>query len=249
MSQHDGIPDFPIDFKNEVGASLPKRSLFTSSNSGNTGEYLIASEPGATGDEALFVTEPREIADDGYGHCRSIFQGPFWVRYEGSAPAAGDTVGPVASETYVDGTGSGFKVLAVDEANEIVLCAALGGGGCDCITVIEIKFEGSVTGGTVIFDVGIDDGGGVDTENVTLNFDDTASEVQTAFEGHSSIAASGADITVKGGPLPGGSVYIVFKSSGNLNREQPLPTVDTNSLTGTNVVIKSSYMTNADWEA
>lgn len=115
---------FPIDFKNETGVALPPRSIFMSASSGNTGEYLIAGEAAADGDEALFITEPREIADDGYGKCRSIFQGPFWVRYSGSAPSAADTVGPVSSETYVDGTGSGFKVLAVDVTNEIVLCAA-----------------------------------------------------------------------------------------------------------------------------
>lgn len=126
---------------------------------------------------------------------------------------------------------------------------ASGSGSCDCLTVHEIRFDGAVTGGTVILDVGIDDGGGVDVENVTLNWDDTAAEVQTAYEGHSSIAASGADITVKGGGLPDGAVYIVFKSTGNLNRNQPIPTVDTNSLTGTNVRIKTGYMTNVDWEA
>lgn len=123
MSQHDGIPDFPLDFKNETGGALPKRSIFMSESSGNTGEYLIAAFPEADGSDALFVTFPREIADDGYGKCRSIFDGPFWVRYEGSAPSAGGIVGPVNGESFVDETGHGLRVLAVDSGNEIVLCS------------------------------------------------------------------------------------------------------------------------------
>lgn len=127
---------------------------------------------------------------------------------------------------------------------------APGGGDCTCVTVHEIKFEGSVTGGSVTMAVGIDpDGMGADVENIVIAYDDTAAEVQTAYEGHSNIAGSGADITVQGGQLPDAAVYIVFLSTGALNRNQPLPTVNTNSLTGTNVKIKSSYMTNADWEA
>lgn len=249
MSQRDGVPDFPIDFKNEIGAALPARSIFKSASSGNTGEYLIAAEPAADGDEALFVSEPRQVADDGYGKCRSILGKPFWVRYSGSAPAAGDTVGPVASETYVDTTGTGFKVLAVDSTNTLVMCSALGGGACDCLTVHEIRYEGAVTGGTVSFSVPIwtDDTPTVDTDTLVLNWDDTASEVQTTWETHSGIAASSADIIVKGGPLPSVAVYIIFKSTGALNRSHPLPT-PTSSLTGTNARCKVAYMTNQAWE-
>lgn len=122
-----------------------------------------------------------------------------------------------------------------------------GGGDCSCVTVHEIGTNGAVTGGTVILDVAIDTGSGVVTDDITLNWDDTASEVQTAFEGHSDIAPG--DILVKGGPLPDTAVYVVYLSSGNLNRDQSPPTLNTNSLTGTNVRIKTGYMTCHDWEA
>lgn len=127
--------------------------------------------------------------------------------------------------------------------------APSGGGDCTCLTVHEIATNGAVTGGTVILNVAIDDGASVTTESVTLDWNDTAADVQTAYEGHSKIAASGADILVKGGPLPDTAVYVVFKTSGALNRDHPPPTLNTNSLTGTNVRIKTGYMTCADWEA
>lgn len=122
-----------------------------------------------------------------------------------------------------------------------------GGGDCACVTVHEIATNGAVTGGTVILDVSIDDGSVVTNESVTLNWDDTASEVKTAFVTHSKIASG--DIKVKGGPLPDTAVYVIYLSSGTLNRDQSPPTLNTNSLTGTNVRIKTGYMTSADWEA
>lgn len=125
-----------------------------------------------------------------------------------------------------------------------------GGGACECVTVYEIKFEGNVTGGAVTFSVAIDDGSSVTTENISsIAYNDSAATIQTAFEAHSKIAASGADIDVKGGDLPNKAVYVVFLSSGDLNRNQALPSVSSSTLTGTNVVIKSSYMTLVDWEA
>ncbi len=120
------------------------------------------------------------------------------------------------------------------------------GGGCSCITVYEIFFEGSVTGGTLDLDVGVWDGSSTTTETLTLNYDDTRSEVQTEFETHSEIASG--DIDVKGGPLPDAGVYVIFKSSGDRNYDQPLPAINSNSLTGTGVVVKFRYMANNNWE-
>ena len=126
---------------------------------------------------------------------------------------------------------------------------ALGGGSCSCVTVHEIRYEGAVTSGTVSFSVAIwtDDVPTVDTDTLVLNWDDTAAEVQTTWETHSGIAASGADILVIGGPLPSVAVYIVFKSTGALNRHHPLP-IPTSSLVGTNARCKVAYMGDANWE-
>lgn len=123
------------------------------------------------------------------------------------------------------------------------------GSKCGCLTVHEIRIEGVATGGTFDLDVAIDDDGtGAGTpETLTFNYNDTSSAVQTEYETHTEIASG--DIDVKGGPLPNTAVYVVFLSSGNLNRDQPPGTPDSTSLTGTNATAKTGYMTNQDWSA
>lgn len=121
------------------------------------------------------------------------------------------------------------------------------GGGCSCLTVHEIRIEGSVTSGTFTLGVGINDGSTITTETLTFNWNNTSTEVQTEYETHSKIAASGADILVKGGPFPNVAVYVVFLSTGAINFSQPLPLPDAAGLSGTNVRVKVAYMTDADW--
>jgi len=122
------------------------------------------------------------------------------------------------------------------------------GGDCTCITVYEIKPVGGPTGGTLTMNIGIDDGAIVTTESITFDWNEGAAGALTALEGHSKIASG--DIAVKGGSMPAAALYVVFLSSGDLNREQPLPSTGTNSLTGgATPHFQYAYMTNADWEA
>lgn len=116
--------DWPHKFRNETGAALPGFSIFNCSNSGtDNGDYLVAGLPNADGQDALFVTSPTERANESHGECRSIFDGPFWVRYEGDAPVTGNIVGPVSGTSYVSTAGAGLKVL--DVRSGLVRCTAL----------------------------------------------------------------------------------------------------------------------------
>lgn len=123
-----------------------------------------------------------------------------------------------------------------------------GGGACSCITVHELICVGVPTGGTIVLNVGVDDGTSVTTESITLDFNESSSGAKTAFEAHTKIAST--DIAVKGGDFPLGALYIVYLSSGTLNRDQPIPTTNTNSLTGgTSPHLEFRIVTSADWEA
>jgi len=121
------------------------------------------------------------------------------------------------------------------------------GGTCSCVTVHELTVQGTATSGSFTVDIGVDDGGGIDTETKTIQYDDTAAEVQTTLETHASITSG--DIDCKGGPLPGNAIQIVYLTTGNLNRYQPQPVINTNSLAGTNPVPKTATLTSFDWEA
>lgn len=248
-----GRSDYPVKYKNNTGAEMPAFGIFKLEDGARFNGELIpnAELSTADGEEAIYVNSANPVADQSKnGNCRSCNDGPFWVRYNtGSAPANGQVVGPVSGETYVDGTGSGLVVIFKDTDKELVLCEKLG-GSCACVTVHEIRLEGAVTSGTFTLDVTIIDADANEVNETLGNFnwDDTAAEVQTEYETHSEIAASGADIAVLGGPFPNVAVYIVFHSFGSLNRHQPLP-VPTSSLVGTNARVKVAYMGDANWEA
>lgn len=99
----------------------------------------------------------------------------------------------------------------------------IAGASCSCPEVHEISTTGSPSSGS--FDLTYDIGG---SDTVTIAWDDTASEVQTAYETHSGI--SSGDVSVTGGPLPLVAVYVRF--TGDLAGESiNLPSIS-DSLTG-----------------
>lgn len=78
--------------------------------------------------------------------------------------------------------------------------------GSTCPLVHEHSIFGGVpTTGSVIWSYTIDS----DTQNVTIAWDDTATEVETAFTTAFS-GVSAADLDVTGGPLPNVAVYVEF---------------------------------------
>lgn len=203
-----GVSDYPLKYKNSTGASMPAFGIFRLEGGARVNNELIpnAELSAATGSEALYVNSAIAVADEGYGNCRSAGDGPFWVRYNtGNPPANGDVVGPVSGQTYVDDTGTGLVVIYKDTSKELVLCEKLGsGGGGTCPEVHEITTTGSPSAGSA--DLTYTIGGTGDT--ITIAYDDTAAEVETAFETHSEVASG--DVVVTGGPLPSVAVYVRF---------------------------------------
>lgn len=100
------------------------------------------------------------------------------------------------------------------------------GGGCNTQNCkLQIHVFGGPTGGTFDFDLTVN---GVE-ETLTLNYDDTATEVKTELETHSEIAVD--DVIVTDGPLPSATIEIEFVK--NLaNTDIGVPTTDWSSLTG-----------------
>ena len=84
-----------------------------------------------------------------------------------------------------------------------------GGGGASCPAqnaIHALHVFGSPTGGTFTLDLTV-----TSSDTVTMNWDDTAAEVQTALETHTDITSG--DVTVTGGPFPDASVIIEFTAS------------------------------------
>lgn len=83
----------------------------------------------------------------------------------------------------------------------------LAGAGGDCPSRNEkwlIKIKGNPDGGS--FDIHVPINAVV--EAITIDYDMTAADVKTAFEGHSELAST--DLVTEGGPLPNSSVGVEF---------------------------------------
>lgn len=115
----------------------------------------------------------------------------------------------------------------------------VGSAGGDCPEVHEITTTGSPSAGTATLTYVLD---GV-SDTVTINWDDTATEVKTAMETHSNVTAG--DVVVTGGPLPAVAVYIRFAAD-LANLSMPLPSI-ADSITGGDLRLRKA--TSYDWEA
>jgi hypothetical protein len=92
----------------------------------------------------------------------------------------------------------------------------------------QLTLIGSPTTGTLELSFTID----AVTDSVTLNYDDTASEVEDQMETHSEVGAG--QVSVSGGPLPDATITIEF--TGTLAGTAILPPVLTwGTLSGTGV--------------
>lgn len=82
------------------------------------------------------------------------------------------------------------------------------GGRCKAQNEIQqVTVFGGPTGGTFDLYLTLN----ATQETVTINFDDTAAEVETALEGHSEATAGDFDVT--GGPLPDATIEITFQGN------------------------------------
>ena len=108
-----------------------------------------------------------------------------------------------------------------------------------CPEVHEITTTGSPSSGTATLTYTINGTG----DTITINWDDTAAEVQTAFETHSAVTSG--DVVCSGGPLPSVAVYARFAQ--NLaSATVALPSIS-DSITGGDIRLRkaASY----DWTA
>lgn len=79
----------------------------------------------------------------------------------------------------------------------------VGGGGCETQnTIWDITVFGSPTGSTLTLPVEINNV----EEDIVLNWNDDAADVETALEGHSEIGSG--DVSVTGGPFPNATIRI-----------------------------------------
>lgn len=168
--------------------------------------YMQVEYPTGETTDALFVNvnSPMTNSSPGiYGTVWPVLAGPLWVAYEGSAPNNGDEVGPTASSFKVSASGSGFVVIDVDVTNMLVWIMRLGGGG-GCDLFHELSIEGNPTSGTFTWRYQIDS----TNDDLEFDYDSTAAEAETVFEGHTDISAGQVEVT--GGPLPHVALYVEF---------------------------------------
>lgn len=129
--------------------------------------------------------------------------------------------------------------------NPVLSGGSGGDGDCSCLTVVEVRCDGLVVGGTFDLGVAVHDGSTLTYETISdIDWDTNAADFKTALETHSKIA--GTDIQVKGGPFPNTALYIVFLQAGTLNRHQNPPYPDSTDLTGGGVV-KTALVSSANW--
>lgn len=129
----------------------------------------------------------------------------------------------ITSDTFTITSLSGNE--SPEFANVSIECEAFADEGYNTGAANEVQtltITGTPTGGSILLTFGSE-------TTAAINFDDTASEVDTALEALDNIGAG--DVTCSGGPLPGTPVVITFGN--NLaNAKMPLITVNDAGLTG-----------------
>lgn len=166
-----------------------------------------------------------------YGHGTIPDAEPIWVRFDGSSspPTFGQQWGLEDDEWDLksDSDESPFTIIGLaDFEAERVLATFVQEGGEPCPNAFRIIVVGNPTTGTFDLTLELPDG----SDTLTLNWDDTAAEVQTAIESHAHWS-SDYDVETADGPFPTNSISIQF--GGGLSGEHiDAPTVDNITLSG-----------------
>ena len=127
--KNDSMEDrYPIIVKNESGEDIPALSIAKLKDATgipiNKAQRVTVEKP--TGSGQHIFTWPFKIASGKEG--RGRLASPMPVNFDGSAPAAGATVGPTSGSWKVSTSGSGY--FAVGGAEDgVVLVLNPGGGG------------------------------------------------------------------------------------------------------------------------
>lgn len=151
----------------------------------------------------------------------STFAGLRWFEAQEAFAATEDVYSGACKELWLSGTSYTTRGDDIDVYSRSALasgsqfCAMwnvqsgrweqISGGG-SCSTQIRILIMGRPTGGTVTLPVTVNGS----TENVIINYDDNATDLETAFEGHSEISPGQIVGNSMGGQLPFQELWITF---------------------------------------
>src|SRR5690606_26461062 len=103
---------YPYDIVNVSGETLPAFGIAMLHSSGNTtvNKRLFTGVTKPDGGPGVYlINGPTSVEDDGFGKA-GFASMPVWVKYSGTAPGQGDTVGPVDDNWTVTTDGTGFVV-------------------------------------------------------------------------------------------------------------------------------------------
>lgn len=146
--QNTGNPDYPVLASNGTGDVLPGFSIFALTSGTYVGNTLQLTATKPSGNvESLFVNGGSQATQGKAIRCRSIYDGPFWVKYDpDNAPGEGDIVGPVENELFVSTDGQGLYVIYKDDNLGVVLCTAVSDQQINKAEMIEDLQSGDVAG-------------------------------------------------------------------------------------------------------
>ena len=249
----EGLGDSEIRLKNTESAAQPVYSVFHLGNSvltptTNESSYKFG-QPAIEGEE---VSEDDDEAI-------AVVQKPANVNKLVPARAAGITrvrlVGD-ADKTHATTREGEYTLEAADSGpclilydpgpggEERIAWVRIGSGGGSCSEVDCLNLFGPVTGGSVTLSYTIErKDGTLGTDTVVLNYNASAMDAKTAFEGHDYIEAD--EVQVAGGPWPNVALHVIF--GGEIKTPVALPTVST-SLTGTGVTFRMWKASSSNWK-
>jgi hypothetical protein len=204
--------------KNDSGEEIPAYAVMMATGVERLSNNRVAIKVDAFDPDAdiegppiILVNGPTPLGITGskrYGCARLADITPGWVAYdtEDGPPAFGEEWGLEDGEWRLkkDSDEQVFQIIGLPDAEkEIVLAAFILEGGEECPNNFRVIVVGNPTTGT--FDLTLVLPGGSDT--LTLNWDDTAGELETAIEGHAHWDAN-YSVAAADGPFPMNSISI-----------------------------------------
>lgn len=194
--------------KNVSGETIPVHSFVkvTPLTKLANGTWVVQGDKPDDEEGAIYVVSGRaEIAAGTTGTGYWIGEKPVPVRvavYSSVTPV--QDIGPADGEWTADGEGSGFKCVGTFEDGDMAWIVRIGGGSCK--EQWKIIVWGNPTGGSVTIPTTINDV----TEDITLSYNATESDVLDAFEEHPEVDAGDIFAEFFGGRFPSHELILEF---------------------------------------
>lgn len=205
--------DFDDVYKHDVinnsGEEVPAHSVMqldTASATDASGRRFVGVvKPDGDG-RVFFANGPNAIADGAKFKAALLGSVPLWIAYAGGDPSPGDELGPVDDSWGLSSNGSGAHVVDVNSNYSLAYVSSSPQGTCPLVH--EFWIDGNPSSGSQDWEYTIDG----DTQDVTLDYNDTAANVKSAFLAALTGLATD-DLEVSGGPFPNVAVYVTFDST------------------------------------